>query len=79
MYFNNRKMSAEELEEFVYKLLDCLIDDVYNTIEKEGVAIFFPDDTYKQRKLIKKMIEHYVEIEQYEKCAVLTKLQKLIN
>jgi len=72
---NGKELSLEELEQFTHKLLVCLIDDMYNTVISEGPGAVFPGDKIQQRKLINKMIEHYVESEQYERCAVLSKLQ----
>jgi hypothetical protein len=48
---------------------------MYETVTTEGVDIIFPDDEYQQKKLIRKMLEFYQEREEYEKCAVLFKLQ----
>ena len=71
---NGKELSLEELEQFTHKLLVCLIDDMYSAVISEGPEVVFPGDIIQQRKLINKMIEHYVESEQYERCAVLSKL-----
>jgi len=76
MYLNDRKMSMEDLERFTNRLIGCLIDNLYDTIVEEGIQSVYPDDEYNQEKLLRKMEEHYVSTEQYEKCAVLTKLRK---
>ena len=76
MYLNDRKMSLEDLERFTYSLIGCLIDNLYDTLVNEGVQSVYPDDEYNQEKLLRKMEEHYVSTEQYEKCAVLAKLRK---
>mgnify|MGYP003149352113 CR=1 FL=1 len=74
MYINGRELSLEELEQFTHKLLAHLIDDLYNTVINDGAASIFPGDEAQQHKLIKKMIEHYIDTEQYERCAVLSEL-----
>tara|TARA_R110002096_G_scaffold37730_4_gene104615 strand:+ start:477 stop:716 length:240 start_codon:yes stop_codon:yes gene_type:complete len=75
MYINGKKKTLEELNHFTYDLLDCLIDELYGILTTDGIDTIFPGDTLQQRKLIKKMIEHYIELEQYERCAVLDKIQ----
>ena len=75
MYINGKKISLDQLQVFTDKLLVCLIEDMYKTVTTEGVDIIFPDDEYQQKKLIRKMFEFYQEREEYEKCAVLFKLQ----
>ncbi len=75
MYINGKQISADQLESFTDKLLTCLVDDLYSTVTEEGVEVIFPSDSYNQNKLLRKMLEYYEEKEQYEKCAVLHKLQ----
>ena len=53
------------------KLIGSLIDDLYKNILLDGVEIHVPGVKKKQRAVLNKMIEHYVEREEYEKCAKL--------
>tara|TARA_R100001015_G_C4616782_1_gene172989 strand:- start:63 stop:299 length:237 start_codon:yes stop_codon:yes gene_type:complete len=75
MYINGKKISLEQLETFTNNLITGLIDDLYKSVISDGVDSIFPNDTYNQQKLIKKMLEYYIEHEEYEKCAKLHKLQ----
>lgn len=59
-----------------YKLMvgEKTIDEI---IEKSTLPIFFihPDENYDNEDL-DTMIEYFISTEEYEKCAVLTKLKK---
>lgn len=71
MFINGRKITLDELEQLADKLIGSLIDDLYDTIKEEGIEIAVPGVLKKQRSVLNKMIEHYIEREEYEKCAVL--------
>ncbi len=71
MYINGRKVTLEELQQLTGKLISSLIDDLYDSIVVDGVEEHVPGAKIKQRSVLNKMIEHYVEREEYEKCAVL--------
>ena len=71
MYINGRKITLEELQVLTGKLIGSLIDDLYKNILLDGVEINVPGVKKKQRAVLNKMIEHYVEREEYEKCAKL--------
>lgn len=71
MYINGRKITLEELQVLTSKLIGSLIDDLYKNILLDGVEIHVPGVKKKQRDVLNKMIEHYVEREEYEKCAKL--------
>ena len=71
MYINGRKITLEELQVLTGKLIGSLIDDLYKNILLDGVEIHVPGVKKKQRAVLNKMIEHYVEREEYEKCAKL--------
>lgn len=75
MYINGKKKTLEQLERFTDNLIVTLIEEMYDTVVKEGPSSYFPDDEYQQNKLIRKMLEYYQEREEYEKCAVLVKLK----
>tara|TARA_R100001015_G_C4491133_1_gene68672 strand:- start:171 stop:404 length:234 start_codon:yes stop_codon:yes gene_type:complete len=74
MYINGRKITLDELKELADKLVGSLIDDIYKSIHEDGIDLACPGTKYKQRQILKKMIQHYVEIEEYEKCAYLRDL-----
>tara|TARA_R100000315_G_C5222162_1_gene133818 strand:+ start:705 stop:938 length:234 start_codon:yes stop_codon:yes gene_type:complete len=74
MYINGRKITLDELQGLADKLVGSLIDDIYTTIKKDGIELACPGTKYKQRQILKKMIEHYINIEEYEKCAYLRDL-----
>ena len=73
MYMNGKKISATQLERFTDKLLLTLVDQLYDAITEDGPETFYPDDTYQQNKLVRKLLEYYQEREEYERCAVLYK------
>lgn len=74
MYMNGKKITATQLERFTDKLLNTLVEQLYDTITEEGPETFFPDDEYQQNKLVRKLLEYYQEQEEYERCAVLFKM-----
>jgi len=74
MYINGRKVTLEELQQLTGKLISSLIDDLYDSIVVDGVEEHVPGAKIKQRSVLNKMIEHYVEREEYEKCAKLRDL-----
>jgi len=76
MYLNGKEMSEDDLERFTDLLIGVLIEQLYDRVVQDGIETVYPDDEYNQQKLLRKMEEYYVDIEQYEKCAVLTKLRK---
>ena len=77
MYINGRKITLDQLEELTHNLIGAIIDDLYNIIITDGIDQAVPGDKAKQHSIINKMIEYYVEGEQYEKCAVLRDKFKL--
>ena len=76
MYINGRKITLDELEQLANKLIGSLIDDLYDNIVKDGIEEHVPGVKKKQRSVLNKMIEHYVEREEYERCAILRDLIK---
>tara|TARA_B110000211_G_scaffold173257_1_gene195694 strand:- start:2163 stop:2432 length:270 start_codon:yes stop_codon:yes gene_type:complete len=77
MYINGRKITLDQLEELTQNLIGALINDIYDTIITDGIDVAIPGVKKKQLSMINKMIEYYVEGEQYEKCAVLRDKIKL--
>jgi len=76
MYINGRKITLEDLEQLTENLISSLIDDLYINIQKDGIEEHVPGVRKKQRSILNKMIEHYVEREEYEKCATLRDMIK---
>tara|TARA_R100000458_G_C8196193_1_gene188218 strand:- start:171 stop:428 length:258 start_codon:yes stop_codon:yes gene_type:complete len=74
MYINGRKITIDELQELADKLVGALINDVFDSIKKDGMDIACPGSKDKQKAILKKMMSHYVKIEEYEKCAYLRDL-----
>tara|TARA_R100000005_G_C4990553_1_gene197989 strand:+ start:1277 stop:1525 length:249 start_codon:yes stop_codon:yes gene_type:complete len=71
MYINGRKITLDDLQALTNNLIGSLINDLYNEIKKSGIKDSIPGDTKKQLSILNKMIEHYIEREEYEKCAFL--------
>jgi len=76
MYINGRKITLEDLEQLTENLISSLIDDLYINILEDGIEEHVPGVKKKQRSILNKMIEHYVEREEYEKCATLRDMIK---
>ena len=76
MYINGRKITLDELEQLANNLIGSLIDDLYDNIIKDGIKEHVPGIKKKQRSVLNKMIEHYVEREEYERCAILRDMIK---
>ena len=74
MYINGKKITLEELQELADKLIGSLIDDLFESIDKDGLAVAIPGDRDKQISVLKKMMKYYIEREQYEKCAAIRDL-----
>jgi hypothetical protein len=76
MYINGRKITIEDLEHLTHNLISTLIDDLYKSIMADGVEKHIPGVRMKQRAVLTKMIDHYLEREEYEKCATLRDMIK---
>jgi len=76
MYINGKRITLDELESLANKLILSIIDDLFECIEKDGLAKAVPGDKDKQLSVLKKMMKYYIEREEYEKCA---SLRDLIN
>tara|TARA_A100001201_G_scaffold1118_3_gene2845 strand:- start:667 stop:918 length:252 start_codon:yes stop_codon:yes gene_type:complete len=79
MYINGKKITLEELQELADKLIGSLIDDLFESIDKDGLAAAIPGDRDKQISVLKKMMKYYIEREQYEKCAAIRDLININN
>jgi len=71
MYINGRKITLDDLETLTHNLINSLINDLYDNIKESNVNDSIPGDSKKQLSVLNKMIEHYIAIEEYEKCAYL--------
>jgi len=71
---NGREISLSGLDKFTQRVLTVLVDELYTKITTDGVSAVFPDDPSEQHKLIGVMTKYYEDREQYERCAVLHKL-----
>tara|TARA_R110000787_G_scaffold81882_1_gene177386 strand:+ start:816 stop:1043 length:228 start_codon:yes stop_codon:yes gene_type:complete len=71
MYINGRKITLAELEQLADNLISSLIDDLYNEVLRDGVEQHIPGGKIKRMATLTKMMNHYVEREEYEKCAKL--------
>ena len=74
MYINGRKITLEELQEITDKLIGSLINDLYDAVDKDGIAEAIPGSPDKQLSILNKMMKYYVDREQYEKCAAIRDL-----
>jgi len=71
MYINGRKITLAELEQLADNLIRSLIDDLYDEVLQDGVEQHIPGGKKERIAVLNKMIDHYVEREEYEKCAKL--------
>tara|TARA_A100001201_G_C4070299_1_gene195593 strand:+ start:122 stop:370 length:249 start_codon:yes stop_codon:yes gene_type:complete len=74
MYINGKKVTIEQLEELADKLIGTLIDDIYKSIDEDGVELAVPGPPKKQVAILNKILKYYIKREEYEKCATLRDL-----
>ena len=79
MYINGRKITVEELEQLANRLIGTLLNDLYLQIQEEGLDKACPYPKLKQKAALSKMMEFYIEQEEYEKCSVVRDLLKTIK
>lgn len=79
MYINGRKITIEELEQLANKLIGTLLDQMFNQIQKEGLDKACPYPKSQQKAALKKMMEYYIEQEEYEKCATVRDILKKLK
>ena len=71
MYINGRKITLDDLQALTNNLIGSLINDLYDEIKASGIKDSIPGDTKKQLSILNRMVDHYIEREEYEKCAFL--------
>ena len=77
MNINGQDITAADL----MHRLDMLNSKWYNIIYKyiltdESFLKDMPGTNYRKRQLIDELVEHFIETEEYEKCAELVKLKR---
>jgi len=73
MYINGRKITLHELRNIADKLIGSLIDDLYKTITTEGIQAVEKKKS-NQIDLLKQLLQHFINAEEYEKCAYIRDL-----
>tara|TARA_R110001583_G_scaffold13766_5_gene58749 strand:- start:4747 stop:4977 length:231 start_codon:yes stop_codon:yes gene_type:complete len=71
MYINGRKVTLDDLKKLADKLIGSLINDLYKTLKSDGIDKAIPGTKKEQKALLHKMLQHYIELEEYEKCAYI--------
>ena len=79
MYINGRKITIEELELLANKLIGTLLNDLFKQIQKEGLDKACPYPKDKQKAALTKMMQFYIEQEEYEKCAIVRDILKKLK
>ena len=78
-YMNESQKEFEaNLEAYKQRMLEAAIESNYNTIAEKGIADWHlrnmdPSELNSLKDTLETMIEHYVELEEYERCALLQK------
>ena len=79
MYINGRKITIEELQQLANKLIGTLLNDLYDQIQEKGLKEGCPYPKKQQKAALSKMMEFYIEQEEYEKCAVVRDILKKLK
>jgi len=79
MYINGRKITIEELQRMANKLIGAMLDNLYDDIQRDGLDKALPHSKIKKRAALSKMMEFYIDQEEYEKCSVVRDLLKTIK
>ena len=79
MYINGRKITIEELEQLANKLIGTLLNDLFEQIQEKGLDEACPYPKNKQKAALSKMMQFYIEQEEYERCAIVRDLIKKIK
>lgn len=77
MNINGRDITAQDLIDKLHELNATWSVLMYKTImEDPRDWKTWGGSKYKKRKVLNEMIDHFIETEEYEKCAELTKLKE---
>ena len=77
MNINGRDITAADLVNQIDMLHAGWCKLMYKYISTDKTFLKdMPGTNYKKRQLIDELVEHFVETEEYEKCAELVKLKK---
>ena len=75
--------SGAELDKIVKKSYECAIksdiNDIFIVYEEGNEVIEIPYVMKHRIKVIDRLIEYFVELEEYEKCQVLLKIKQNAN
>lgn len=75
MYINGKKVTLEQLKAIAEKLIGKMIDDMYDDMVERGIEALSIEEEERQI-LLNNMLTHYINVEEYEKCA---HIRDLIN
>jgi DNA-binding transcriptional regulator GbsR (MarR family) len=78
----NMSNEIDELEKSLDQLKDEQSRKLYDHIVEMGISAFERDSAlykHKDSGLLERLISHFQEIEEYEKCAKLLKVSRLLN
>ena len=77
MNINNKDITAEDMMRMLEKLQSSWYNFMYTCISEDKMFLKdMPGTNYNKIKLLEELIEHFTEIEEYERCAELVKLKK---
>jgi len=76
MNINNKDITVEDMMKMLEKLHSSWYNFMYTCISEDKMFLKdMPATNYKKQQLINELVEHFTDIEEYEKCAELVQLR----
>ena len=81
---NSNNDFDQKLEKYKDAMISAAIDENYRNIVSQGISdwhirMMEPSEVAELMETFKVMVSHYEELEEFEKCALLVKQQKIIK
>lgn len=81
---NSNNDFDHKLEKYKDAMISAAIDENYHNIVSQGISdwhirMMEPSEVAELMETFRVMVSHYEELEEFEKCALLVKQQKIIN
>tara|TARA_Y100000389_G_scaffold202600_2_gene248367 strand:- start:12 stop:326 length:315 start_codon:yes stop_codon:yes gene_type:complete len=81
---NSNNDFDHKLEKYKDAMISAAIDENYQNIVTQGISdwhirMMEPSEVAELMETFRVMVSHYEELEEFEKCALLVKQQKIIN
>jgi len=81
---NSNNDFDHKLEKYKDAMISAAIDENYHNIVTQGISdwhirMMEPSEVAELMETFRVMVSHYEELEEFEKCALLVKQQKIIS